>query len=143
MYNKRGGGDQFRKFNSVNLAWWHTYKHASLLIWRRFAPTIFAPLWHNLYPAGIFPIKPSRLVSITTHLMYMFLAYPMFKPELDALKEEDLSPVLGTMRDDIVFMMEFAIPVVNHAHVFCSANNIICKHKINSCLNRFSTMGPV
>ena len=112
MYNKRGGGDQFRKFNSVNLAWWHTYKHASLLIWRRFAATIFAPLWHNLYPSAIFPIKPSRLVGVTTHLMYMFLAYPQFKAELDALENEDLQPRLNTFRKDLVFLMEFAIPVV-------------------------------
>ena len=113
LYNKRGGGDQLRKFNSINLAWWHTYKHASLLIWRRFASTIFALLWHNLYPAAIFPIKPSRLVSITTHLMYMFLAYPMFKAELDELEGIDLPPMLCTLRKDLVFMMEFAIPVVS------------------------------
>jgi hypothetical protein len=118
MYNKRGGGDEFRKYNSVNLAWWHTYKHASLLIWRRFAPTIFAPLWHNLYPGAIFPIKPSRLVGITTHLMYMFMAYPSFKAELDALEGADLPPMLDTLRQDLVFMMEFAIPVVKCFLIF-------------------------
>lgn len=125
MYNKRGGGVQFRKFNSINLAWWHTYKHASLLIWRRFAASIFAPLWHNLYPAGIFPITPSRLLPITTHLMYMFLAYPMFKPELDALENVDLPPMLQTLRQDLVFLMEFAIPVVNCCNYFLTPDNII------------------
>ena len=112
MYNKRGGGEEFAKYNSVNLAWWHNYKHASLLIWRRFAPTIFGPLWHTLYPNSIFPIKPSRLTGVTTHLMYLFYAYPKIKAKLDELANQDLAPRFDALRADLVFLFEFAIPVV-------------------------------
>ena len=113
MYNKRGGGEEFAKFNSVNLAWWHNYKHASLLIWRRFANTIFAPLWHVLYPSSIFPVKPSRLTPVTTVLMYVFYAYPSFKASLALLSKEDLAPRFEALRSDLVFLFEFAIPVVH------------------------------
>ena len=114
MYNKRGGGEIFCKYNSANLAWWHTYKHASLLIWRRFANVLCAPLWHTLYPRSIFPVTPPRLAPITTHLMYMFHAYPKFKAQLDALESEDLQPRFDALRRDIKFMFEFAIPVVRY-----------------------------
>ena len=113
MYNKRGGGDTFRIYNSCNLAWWHTYKHASLMIWRRFAPVLIAPMWHTLYPRSIFPMKPPRLAPITTHLMYLFHAYPKLKDDLDALEACDLEPRFETLRKDIKFMFEFAIPVVS------------------------------
>ena len=113
MYNKRGGGDTFRMYNSCNLAWWHTYKHASLMIWRRFAPVLIAPMWHTLYPRSIFPMKPPRLAPITTHLMYLFHAYPKLKDDLDALEACDLESRFENLRKDIKFMFEFAIPVVS------------------------------
>ena len=106
MYNKRGGGEEFAKFNSVNLAWWHNYKHASLLICRRFGNTIFlvfAPLWHVLYPSSIFPVKPSRLTALTTVLMFLFYAYPSFKSSLALLSKEDLAPRFEALRSDLVF----------------------------------------
>ena len=117
-------------YNSVNLAWWHTYKHASLLIWKRFAKTISAPMWHELYPNSIFPINPSRLVGVTTHLMYLFLAYPKFKADLDRLKELDLAPRFEAFRKDLVFLFEFAIPVVTcvilQQHVDQMTIRILC-----------------
>jgi hypothetical protein len=120
MYNKQGGGKEFAKYNSANLAWWHNYKHASLLIWKRFATTIIAPLWHELYPNSIFPIQPARLTGVTTHLMYLFLAYPNFKQQLEALDDEDvdLTPRYQAMKEDLVFLFEFAIPVVLYLPVF-------------------------
>jgi hypothetical protein len=116
MYNKRGGGKEFAKYNSTNLAWWHNYKHASLLIWKRFAAPIMAPLWHLLYPNSIFQIQPARLTSVTTHLMYLFYAYPHFKKQLDSCDDQDLdlAPRYKAMKDDLVFLFEFAIPVVHH-----------------------------
>ena len=48
------------------------------------------------------------------HLMYLFLAYPKIKPQLDALQNEDLAPRFEALRQDLVFMFEFAIPVVMH-----------------------------
>jgi hypothetical protein len=118
VYNKRGGGKEFAKFNSVNLAWWHNYKHASLLIWRRFAAPLFGPMWHHLYPKSIFQIKPARLTGVTIHLMYMFYAYPHIKANLDALAKEDLAPRFEALRADLVFLFEFAIPVVKKSFLF-------------------------
>jgi hypothetical protein len=66
-----------------------------------------------MYPNSIFPVNPSRLIAVTQHLMYMFMAYPKIKAKLDSIKELDLLPRFEAWRQDLVFLFEFAIPVVN------------------------------
>jgi hypothetical protein len=114
MYDLSGGGAKFRMYTSVNLAWWHSYKHAVAKIWKAFANTIWAPLWHRLYPGSKFPAKAQGPQEASMHLLYMSRAYPMFR---GALEEALLDPAVKApgkaMLRNIQFLLEYAIPVVS------------------------------
>jgi hypothetical protein len=113
MYDLSGGGAKFRRYASVNLAWWHNYKHAVAKIWTRFANTIWAPLWHRLYPGSKFPAKAQGPQEASMHLVYFARAYPMFRGELnDALLDTSISRPGKIMLQNIQFLAEYAIPVV-------------------------------
>jgi hypothetical protein len=121
MYDSSGGGKIFRKYNSVNLAWWHSYKWAALKMWELYAPFLLAPWWHTLYPSGQFHTKPSSFTSLIAHYQYLRLAYPEVRDLLVVLKERMttagnacMSQLLGNLQ----FMFEFAIPTVNTAFPF-------------------------
>lgn len=116
MYDTSKGGTIFRKYNSVNLGWWHTYKHAALKVWQVFGHSIMAPLWHNLYPNSQFHLK-AGLPSILHQLVQLHVSYPHVKDRLDAtLQQADLQPRLRNAALDIQFMFEFAIPTVCFVH---------------------------
>ena len=36
MYDKSGGGSELRKYLSCNLAYWHSFKQATKMIWKGF-----------------------------------------------------------------------------------------------------------
>jgi hypothetical protein len=57
------------------------------------------------------PINPSCLVGVTTHVMYMLLAYHKFKAELDRLKKISLAPRVESFCKDLVFLFKFAVTV--------------------------------
>jgi hypothetical protein len=115
MYDKTDGGKLLRTTVSVNLGWWHTYKHACLKLWERFAPTVLAPMWHFLYPNSQFHIKPSSFPSVLYHLLALHMAYPKIKPKLDAQRNLDPDHThrrfVNTIKD-FTFLFEFAIPTV-------------------------------
>ena len=117
MYDKSGGGEQFRRYTSVNLGWWHTYKHMGLKVWKLFAPTIIAPVWNHLYPGSQFHLRPKSFPSVLFHLLMLHLAFPKIKERLDKTKEsqdEHLTNLkLRVAVKDIEFLFEFAIPVVS------------------------------
>jgi hypothetical protein len=116
MYDTSNGGERFRMFNSAGLAWWHTYKHGVIEIWKVFAPMIWGPLYHELYPNSQFFVDGSPLPNMVTHLTYMRLAYTGVRAQMEvALERDDLTNRSRTALEDIRFMCEFAIPVV-HTH---------------------------
>jgi hypothetical protein len=113
MYDSEDNGATFRKYNSVNLAWWHTYKHAANKLWEEFAPTVFAPLWHLLYPGSQFHAKIGSFPSLIAHLTYLRVAYPGIKVQLHSLLQRDNLDVHRTnMAANLEFLFEFAIPTV-------------------------------
>jgi hypothetical protein len=115
MYDRSDGCRRFRTFNAARLAWWHTYKHASLKLWDVFACDVFAPLWHHLYPGHIFFRHPGSLPCVHLHMMYLHLAYPFVKDQLDALGlDQTLNPASRIMVQDLQFLLGMAIPVVIH-----------------------------
>ena len=113
MYDSSGGGKNLRLFNSINMAWWHTYKHAVNKIWRAYANEVWAPLWHHLYPADNFFLKPSNLSAMVAHLLYVHMSYDSIRDDLNALlASTTLNAQSRHMRDDLEFLCCTAIPVV-------------------------------
>ena len=113
MYDMSGGGQRLRQYTSVSLAWWHSFKHGVGTIWRAFANTIWAPLWHRLYPSSRFYVKARGPQEASMHLLFMERAYPYFREELkEALTNEDVEPAGKAMLENILFLCEYAIPVV-------------------------------
>ena len=113
MYDITDGGRGLRQHNVCGLAWWHTYKHCAIEVWRKFANMLFAPLAHNLYPNGRFFLEGSSLVMIVMHFMYVWIAYAGFKQLLEqTLARDDLNDANRTALQDLQFLCEFAIPAV-------------------------------
>jgi hypothetical protein len=103
----------FRKYNSVNMAWWHTGKHACLKIWEKFSRNLLAPWWHFMYPSHQFFKKPSSFPSVTCHLLLLHLTYPLIKESLDELlADTELAPRFQIHVQDLKFLFEYAIPTV-------------------------------
>ena len=112
-YDITNGGATFRKFNGINLAWWHSYKHVSLKVWDIFARDYLAPWWHRLYPGGQFHCKPSSFASVRTHMVMLSLAYPHIKPRLEkALQQASIIKRFKVALSDLEFLFEFALPTV-------------------------------
>lgn len=113
MYDQSGGGERLRLFTSNTLAWWHTYKHCIKLVWSKFANTIWAPMWHHLYPNSKFYVDSTSMPSMVMHCMYVLLAWPDVKPVLQQAKQSDgLTGKSMVFLQDFEFMCEFAIPQV-------------------------------
>ena len=75
--------------------------------------SIFAPLWHHLYPESSFPHEP-RLRLITQQLLHLSLAYDGFKDDLQAALQDPKIVGWGkTLLTNIDDMMRLFIPVVS------------------------------
>jgi hypothetical protein len=133
MYDTTGGGKTFRRWNSTNLAWWHTFKHAALCLWKMFAKTLIAPWWHNLYPGARFFLHPSSFPSVQTHLIYLNLAYPSFRDRLQEMLEEDIAPRFKVVIKNMIFLFEFAIPTVHTSPAMLIAFGSMNTHYIHVC----------
>lgn len=135
MYDTSDGGREFRKYTSCNLAWWHSYKHCCIQIWKVFANMIWAPLYHDLYPNSRFFIEGSSMPNMVSHFVYMWLAYQNSKQQLeDALVQDGLTLKSKIALEDVRFLCEFAIPVVRHnphpAHcIDCTLSLLSSLHK--------------
>jgi hypothetical protein len=113
MYDCTDGGKALRKYNSCNLAWWHTFKQACYTIWSAFRQEVFAPLWHHLYPGHWFFKKPSSLGNVVIHLLYVNMSAAHILPKLKELLDNDkLKAQSRTMALDLKFLLEIAVPVV-------------------------------
>ena len=88
MYDKSGGGTALRKYLSCNLAYWHSYKQATKMIWKAFANTIWARMWHRMYPGSKFKVINPSPQEAAMHMVYMARAYPYFKSELEAANDQ-------------------------------------------------------
>jgi hypothetical protein len=112
-----------RKHVFVNLGLWHTYKHVSLLIWRKFGLILFAGLWHFMFPNSMYFPKP-RLVAVTKIFTLLRLAYSGFKHQLiAALESETIHLQTRICLQNSQDLCEYFIPVVifrigEHVRVF-------------------------
>ena len=100
---------------SVNLAYWHTYKHAAMKCWSMFTFDFFAPLYHHFYPGNIFFLTGASLPKILAHMHYVRLAYPQLREEVEGLlRGRKLQPAMHVALLDFQFLCEFAIPTVKN-----------------------------
>ena len=114
MYCKSNGGKDIRENVCSTLAWWHSYKTACYLLYKKFAKSLFAGCFHALYPSNIFYIKPSNLTSILAIFQYIRIGYPSFKAELEeAMINPLLTPKSLAHLRNIKSICEFFIPAVN------------------------------
>ena len=100
---------------SVNLAYWHTYKHTAIKCWSMFMFDFFAPLYHHFYPGNIFFLTGASLPKILAHMHYVRLAYPHLREEVEnLLRGKKLTPSMHVALLDFQFLCEFAIPTVKN-----------------------------
>ena len=86
VYDPSGAGQQFGTYVYVNLGTFNVYKHTCRRIWKSFSDTMLAGLYHCLYPGSRLLYPVPGLLVVTELFNIITLAYPLFKPELDAAK---------------------------------------------------------
>ena len=126
MYDFTDGGVLLRKYISVNLGWWHNLKNASEKLWQRFSLSVFAPLFHSLYPASRFPIKSRGPQDALIHFLYLAGAYRQRIPGTKETVRDKLAKLLLRAEEphspidkqgvyhlyNLKFLLEYAIPSV-------------------------------
>jgi hypothetical protein len=143
MYDKSGGGQEMRKYMSINLAWWHNFKQVTKTIWRSFANTIWAPLWHRLYPSSKFSPNPHSPQEPALHFLFMARAYPSFKDELnEALDDNQVGPVGKAMLQNIKFLCEFAIPTVR-SHCKNTSAHVNISYLMHAFIEKVATADTI
>ena len=130
-YDQSGGGIRFRTFNSIGMAWWHTYKHTCFQLLKVFSTDVFAPIWHHLYPGHHFYAKPGSFACVQAQLMQLHLAYPSIQHHFENIIEQEYNPACYKMLMDLKYLMEVAIPVVSSVVVLCLSKYLCHKY---SCL---------
>ena len=119
-------GVLLRKYISVNLGWWHNLKNASEKLWQRFSLSVFAPLFHSLYPASRFPIKSRGPQDALIHFLYLAGAYRQRSPGTKETVRDKLAKLLLRAEEphspidkqgvyhlyNLKFLLEYAIPSV-------------------------------
>jgi hypothetical protein len=126
MYDQSDGGLRFRKFCTVSLGWWHTYKHVALKIWDTFAETIWAPLFHFLYPG----VKFFRKSKALTHVLALYqCCMEGYKDICQPLRELAEDPAVSTSVKmairELLFVFDFALPVVTLTLLSCFRSDVV------------------
>ena len=124
MYDETNGGKNLRKYCSLNLAWWHNYKHGAFALWKVFAEELFAPMWHHLYPDTGFYKTYKNLRGVLAHYQLLQLAYPAIKDQLrlDCVNMQLAEPVRLQLIE-LQFVLDYAIPTVRRCVMTLSTFN--------------------
>ncbi len=119
MYDNSNSGLQFRKFTSLSLAWWHSYKWVSKQLFKVFSADFLAPYYHHLFPTQAFHVDKLSLNGVSTYTTYMRLAYPAFRNRLsESLKTPNMSFRQKTILRNLQDIFECYIPVVCNENVY-------------------------
>jgi hypothetical protein len=126
FFDESDGARQFREVTASGLEFWHSFKMAYQMVFRSFADSIFAPLFHSACPADIFFKKPKRLIQMQEACLRLQLAY--WRPdiqkqmqELMEMKEADTvekQKTLDAQRQialNLKDLMEWFLPVVRNS----------------------------
>jgi hypothetical protein len=117
FYDAMNVGQCLRRFISLNLGFWHTWKHLVGKIWYHFADEVFAPLHRVLSPNTHFHVTQSTPLSQSVMLVCVKEAYfagpnVLLRNLIDAndFKRKPLAD--QTLLLDLYFLFECAIIVV-------------------------------
>ena len=113
-----------KEYVGVNMAFWHSYKKMSELIWSLGLLDYFGPIFHEICPRNLLKVKPPLRI-ITTFFLYLMMAYGEFKLELDAgCKDKRLALNVRTKLLNLQDLCEFFIPVVG-----IIIRSLLCQYK--------------
>ena len=113
MYDETDGGNLMRRHCSVNLAWWHSYKHTAFMVWEHFGAEFFAKLHFILYPARTYYKKTFNFPATIAQFQMIMLAYGPLQENLNKTIEENrLTPEKMLQVKELHFLLEYAIPTV-------------------------------
>jgi hypothetical protein len=122
MYDHSGIGSLLRSKVFLALGFWHNFKQASLLVWKKFALDFIGPAYHCLFPGRDMYLQP-KLVQITTILTFIRLSYEGWRRELlDLMARENVPDSSVNHIHNLAMLMEFFIPTVTLA---CHESNSI------------------
>jgi hypothetical protein len=112
IYDRGGVGKAFGGRVHVSLGLWHNYKHANLLIYKFFARSFFAPLFHSIWP-GVTFYATGKLTQISQIFTWLRMSYPSWKDALEEVVRDRETPrnSRGHARN-IQLLMEFFTPTV-------------------------------
>jgi hypothetical protein len=116
MYDKSYGGVRLRQEMVCTLAWWHTYKTAAFKIYKAFSASIFAPLFHTLFPSNIFFTKPPTLNSVVALFQYLIIAYKEVEQDIERALETPLTP---NMKHHILNLKALCVYFIPTVHIIC------------------------
>ena len=116
-YDAMNVGQCLRRCISLNLGFWHTWKHLVGKIWKHFADEVFAPLHRVLNPKSHFQLASKTPLSQTVMLVCIKEAYfagPCvdLRKFIDADNFDDQALEDQTLLLDLYFLFECAIVVV-------------------------------
>jgi hypothetical protein len=117
FYDDSDGGKNYRMHCGVSLGWWHTYKHVALKIWDVFATTIWAPLFHHLYPGVTFFKKMKKLTQVLAIYQACMVAYRDVYEDLREAVRDEHAKYHGTAKlalKEFEFVFDYALPVVRN-----------------------------
>jgi hypothetical protein len=125
FYDESDGARKFREVTASGLEFWHTFKMAYFLVFRSFADSIFAPLFHYTCPAHIFFLHPKRLIQVQEACLRLQLAY--WQPDIqksmgellnmkdaDTPKKQQALVAQRQIALNLKDLMEWFLPVVPH-----------------------------
>ena len=87
---------------------------ACLLVYRKYADSVFAPLFHAIWPQQKFRKKPKYLSAVIVQLQYLRMSYPQWRGRLKRYirTSTDMGdPCIGHA-ENLRQLMEFYIPAV-------------------------------
>ena len=113
MYDETDGGRLLRMHCSVNLAWWHTYKHTAFKVWEKFGGELFAQMHFTLYPGTTYYKKTHNFPAVIANFQMLMLAYEDFQEDLNrTIAENRLSLDKIHQLRELHFILDYAIPTV-------------------------------
>ena len=113
MYDASNAGWRFRTLTCLSLAWWHSYKWTSKILFKVFSADFFAPYYHHLFPNQMFNVDSLSCSAAATYSTYIRLAYPSLKPFLvAAMNAPNIDFRQKSMLSNMKDICECYIPVV-------------------------------
>jgi hypothetical protein len=96
------------------LGFWHSFKMANHLVYRKFAFLFFAPAFHHITPGHNFFIKPSRLIQVQEWLTLFRLSFDedVKKAIKDAEADKRMNSFSRSILREYKDLCRFFIPAV-------------------------------